>query len=288
MNKLPIQMMYITNNVKIARIAEANTVDIIFVDLETIGKNTRQSNMNSVKSNHSVNDVNRIKESISYAKLLVRINPLHENTQKEIDEVISRGADIIMLPMFYSVSDVEKFIFMVNGRAKVMLLVETREAEKNLSAICNIKEIYGIHIGLNDLHIAYGYDFLFEILSNGNVDNMCKILSNSKISYGFGGIAQLNQGLIPGKKILMEHYRLGSNRVILSRSFCNTEIITSLEDIQKCFSIGMNEIRQFEYQLSSMTDEYFNNNKNEIIEQTRLIVENIKRKKNVFNNQTNF
>ena len=31
-----------------------------------------------------------------------------------------------------------------------------------------------IHIGLNDLHLSYGLTFMFELLSNGLVEMLCK------------------------------------------------------------------------------------------------------------------
>ena len=37
-----LKLMYITNNVDVAKIAENNGVDRIFVDLEVIGKKERQ------------------------------------------------------------------------------------------------------------------------------------------------------------------------------------------------------------------------------------------------------
>ena len=98
----PLIFMCITNRPDIASIAEHNTVDRIWVDLEKRGKVERQGHVDSVKSNHTMIDVSRIRNTISKADLLVRINPLWEGSQYEIDEVIARGADIVMLPMFRS------------------------------------------------------------------------------------------------------------------------------------------------------------------------------------------
>jgi hypothetical protein len=39
------------------------------------------------------------------------------------------------------------------------------------------------------------------------------------LRFGFGGIAQLDEGLLPGRAVLGEHLRLGSEAVILSRTF---------------------------------------------------------------------
>ena len=59
---MSLQMMYITNNPNIARIAEKYSVDRIWVDLEQIGKKERQGGMNTVQSTHTIEDVKVIRE----------------------------------------------------------------------------------------------------------------------------------------------------------------------------------------------------------------------------------
>ena len=46
---MPLELMFITNNPEIARIAEGAGVDRIWIDLEKLGKEERQGGMNSVK-----------------------------------------------------------------------------------------------------------------------------------------------------------------------------------------------------------------------------------------------
>ena len=55
-----IKLMYITNNVDIAKIVEDSGVERIFVDMEYIGKDLRQRGMNTVKNRHTVEDVKSI------------------------------------------------------------------------------------------------------------------------------------------------------------------------------------------------------------------------------------
>lgn len=191
----PLKLMYITNRPDVARIAEENTVDRIWVDLETRGKAERQGHVNSVKSDHTMADVSTIRDAISKAQLLVRVNPLWDGSKAEVDEVVSRGADIIMLPMFHTPDEAKQFIDMINGRAKVMLLVETIEAEKNIDSIASVPGVDEIHIGLNDLHLAYNKTFMFELLANGQVEAMTRTIGAHGIPYGFGGIARLDEGM---------------------------------------------------------------------------------------------
>ena len=94
--------MYITNNPAIAKIAEGSGVDRIFVDMEFIGKELRQANMDTVKSHHTFDDVENIKNAISSAELLVRCNPIHDksdeycSTEEEIDELAQDVLDDIL------------------------------------------------------------------------------------------------------------------------------------------------------------------------------------------------
>ena len=52
---MALQLMYITNNPQIAKIADDTGVDRIWIDLEQLGKEERQKGMNTVKSKHSFN-----------------------------------------------------------------------------------------------------------------------------------------------------------------------------------------------------------------------------------------
>ena len=269
---MALKLMYITNDENIAKIAEESGVDWIFVDLEINGKERRQGNLDTVISRHKLEDVKKIKKTLLKSKLLVRVNPIYDHSEKEINRVINDGADIIMLPFFKSREEVKEFITYVDRRAKTCLLLETPEAVENIDYILNIKGIDYVHIGLNDLHLGYGMDFMFELLANGTVEMLCKKISNMGIPYGFGGIARIGQGLLPAEYILGEHYRLGSSMAILSRSFCNLDVIKDLRKIKTIFDNGVNEIRKYEYKLSQQNDKFFKENQVKIDKIVRKII----------------
>lgn len=259
---MSLQMMYITNNPQIARIAEKYSVDRIWVDLEQIGKKERQGGMNTVQSTHTIQDVQVIRNSIEgRASLQVRVNPIYDGSKSEIDKVIEYGADIIMLPFFSTTKEVEKFIDMVDGRARTCLLLETVGAEKNLDEILEIPGIDEIHIGLNDLHLQYHMDFMFELLSNGKVEEICNKIKNKGIPFGFGGIAKLDEGMLPARHIIAEHYRLGSTMAILSRSFYDSWIADDMEEVERTFKYGLGEIREYEQRLEKENDAFFDHNR---------------------------
>ena len=261
-----MKLMYITKNPDIAKIAEGAGVDWIFVDMEFIGKDSRQGGLDTVQNHHTVDDVAAIKNVVNQAKVLVRVNPVHDalpdypSSKDEIDAVINAGADIIMLPFFKTIREVEEFIEYVGGRAKTCLLVETPEAAEILGQIVKVPGIDMIHIGLNDMHLALKMKFMFQLLADGSVDKWAKIIKDEGIPFGFGGLASLDGGIIPGRMILKEHYRLGSQMVIVSRSFCNADKISDLEEIRNVFVKGINEIRALEQECQHQSAEYFEKN----------------------------
>lgn len=277
---MSLQMMYITNNPQIAKIAEKYSVDRIWVDLEQIGKQERQGGMNTVQSTHTMEDVRVIHEAIvGNAKLQVRINPIHANSQEEIDKVIEYGADIIMLPFFSTVQEAGQFVEMVNGRARTCLLLETIGAEECLDELLKIQGVDEIHIGLNDLHLQYHQTFMFELLANGKVEEICKKIQAKGIQYGFGGIAKLDEGMLPARHIIAEHYRLGSSMAILSRSFYDSWIANDMQEVERAFKYGLGEIREYEQRLKQENDEFFINNKELVCEEVEQIVRMIEEKR---------
>ena len=260
--------MYITNNPEIAEIAENAGVDRILIDLETLGKEERQHNMDTVKSFHCTSDIGKVKTVLTKAELLVRINKIYPGSENEINKVIEQGADVVMLPYFKTVEEVKRFLDIIAGRVKTTLLLETPEAVELLDEILGLDGIDEVHIGLNDLHLGYHRKFMFELLADGTVEKICSKLKLSNKKYGFGGIAALGGGALPAERIIMEHYRLDSTMAILSRSFCNTEKITECKEIQQIFEKGIAEIRKFEQEVFEKKKlgkkEYFEQNQREI------------------------
>ncbi|MCI7594359.1 aldolase/citrate lyase family protein [Alistipes shahii] len=273
-----LNLMYITKHPEIARIAEEAGVDWIFVDMEFIGKDCRQGGLDTVQNHHTVEDVANIRAAVTKAKVLVRINPIHDtmddypSSEEEIEAVIQAGADIVMLPYFKTTEEVHRFIGYVGGRAKTCLLVETPEAADLLDQIVEIDGIDMIHIGLNDMHLALKMKFMFQLLTDGSVDKWTRIIAQKGIMYGFGGLASLNGGTVPGRMILKEHYRLRSQMVIVSRAFCNTDNMTDLDKVRSIFNNGIADIRKMENEMNKLSKEDFKNNHKAVCDAVGIIV----------------
>jgi 2-keto-3-deoxy-L-rhamnonate aldolase RhmA len=214
-----MRFFFITNSVPLARFAADNNVERIFVDLEFLGKVERQGHLDTLISRHEMADVAPIRAAVSDAELMVRLNPVHEGSGDEINAAINAGADILMLPMFRSATQVERFASLINGRCRLCLLVETKEAMENIGHIAAIEGVDEVHIGLNDLSIDLGLGFMFMPLAMGLVDAMASELVGIGKPFGIGGLARAGEGLLPAQLLIGEHVRLGSTAAILSRTF---------------------------------------------------------------------
>lgn len=279
---MPLKLMYITNQPEIALLAEQNGVDWVFVDLELNGKVERQGHLDTVISRHAVRDVSRLRAVLKHAELLVRVNPIFQGSRYEINEVINRGADVVMLPYYKSVDEVATFIELVDKRAGVCLLCETKEAVACMPDVLKLPGIDYVHIGLNDLHLSYGQSFLFEPLADGTVEAVTRQLQIAGILYGFGGIARIGEGRLPAEKVLGEHVRLGSSLAILSRSFCNIGVTGKFDAKHaQMFQEGVWKIRVYEQQLEHATPEWLELNRLSLVSTVDAIATEIQNRKGI-------
>ena len=277
-----LDFMFITNNPKVAEAAQECNVRRVWVDLETLGKEERQKGMNTVKSHHSLSDISLLRGVLNTSELLVRVNPINPGSKDEINEAIERGADMLMLPMFKTVEEVGSFLDYVKGRVKTTLLFETKESYEHQEEILHQGGFDEAHIGLNDMHLSYGLTFMFELLPNGIVETMCKRFKENGIPYGFGGIAKIGEGLLPAECIIAEHYRLGSTRAILSRSFCDNQYV-DYDKWKYEFQLGVNQIRLYERLLPLLPESYFKDNIEDVKNGVDKVVSIIKAKRNANN-----
>ena len=225
-----LDLIQITNDPAFARRCDALDGMRLFVDLERLGKAERQAGRNTFISTHQIDDVGRIKSQLRRSRLMVRVNPVNAGTRDEVEAVLEQGADMLMLPMFENASQLREFLAIVGARAPVTALVETAGALASIEEWIATPGLSEVYVGLNDLHLALGRRFTFEPLAEGIVERVASMAHARGIAFGFGGIARLEEGLLPGRDVLAEHLRLGSGSVILSRTFHNSQGSHRFED----------------------------------------------------------
>ena len=228
-----IDLLTLTNSPTLAAACDALPGMRLFVDLERNGKAERQAGRNTFISSHQIGDVGRVKAALRHTRLMVRVNPFDAlqaaAAKMEVDAVIAQGADMIMLPMFTSAPQLREFAAIVAGRVPLVPLLETAGALTSLDDWISAPGIAEVFVGLNDLHVSLGCRFMFEPLVLGHVDRVATAAGQHGLRFGFGGIARVGEGLLPGQDVLAEHLRLGSQAVILSRTFNRADEATTFE-----------------------------------------------------------
>jgi hypothetical protein len=217
----------ISNNLDEIVLLESIGISIIFIDLEILGKVQRQSKENSFISDHTINDLIRVKKITKKSQVLVRINSIHQGSSKEIFDVMSCQPDIIMLPFIQTIDQVRFFLDEVDKNTvflkrpiKKMLLIETLFSVKNIKEILKFKSRFDfVHIGLNDLNIELKNNFMFNYTISSDFQNMINELNNHSVPFGVGGVSCFNCGLISPKLILAKHIQWGSSFAIISKEF---------------------------------------------------------------------
>jgi hypothetical protein len=214
-----LELIQITNDPAFAQRCDALGGFRLFVDLERLGKAQRQAGRNTFISAHALDDVGRVRAVLKRSPLMVRVNPLHDGTSAEVDAVLAQGADSLMLPMFDGPGQLQAFSAIVAGRAPIVALLETAAALASVASWAATPGLQEIYVGLNDLHLSLRCRFMFEPLADGSVERVARVAQARGLRFGFGGIARVEEGLLPGRDVLAEHLRLGSQAVILSRTF---------------------------------------------------------------------
>jgi len=230
-----------------ALLYEGYGIERIMIDLEVEGKSERQKGLQTWISPHQIGSISKLRAVLTKSELVVRINPPSERSAKEIESVLAGKPDWIMIPMFRTRQEIEQIVSCIAGRAQLLLLLETPQALSRVEDILSASGIDEIHIGLNDLTLGLGLAFLFEPLSGGLVEYLGGHFRQKKIPWGFGGIGTSQSGQVSGELIIKEHARLGSSRVIVSRTFVNSTTPDR-------FQIELDELRKL-YQLASRRSE---------------------------------
>jgi hypothetical protein len=95
---------------------------------------------------------------------------------------------------------------------------------------------------------------MFQPLAQGLLDNVAREAHRCGKRFGFGGIARVGEGLVPAEMVLSEHLRLGSQSVILSRTFYRQgHHASSAEEVELLFSTQITKLRMMERQYSYLS-----------------------------------
>jgi 2-keto-3-deoxy-L-rhamnonate aldolase RhmA len=216
-----VELTLVTNKCLCARRAEYAGIDRIMIDLEKLGKAKRQCGRQLFLSDHYPSDIDRLRATLFVASIQVRVNSWNLQSILEINDVISRGAQIVMLPMVRDREQAARFVDAVNGRARTSLLIETGGALNDGEELLSVGGIDEVHIGLNDLAIDLGREFIFDALADRLLDRIACLAALRHVRFGFGAVAGRACGTLPidPEIIISEQTRLGASVAWLGRSY---------------------------------------------------------------------
>lgn len=201
--------------------ADEAGIDRVGVDLERLGKAERQAGLGTWISPHTLDDLAAVGAALRRARSFVRVNPLNPDSEEEIERVLGRGAQVVMLPMFTTAEEVSEFVRLLAGRAEPVLLVEQRAAIDRIDEIVSVSGVREIHIGLNDLALDMGAANRFAVLLSEEVERVSEATLRAGLRFGLGGLGRVDDPTLPirGDLLYAQHVRLGSTAALVSRRF---------------------------------------------------------------------
>lgn len=218
------RLTFLTDDPRSALLADEAGIDRIGIDLEHLGKAERQARVESRLSRHTISDLSRIASCVRRADLFARLNPIHPQTSGEIEASLHLGVRTLMLPYFHTAAEVDQFVRIVDGRAYVMILIESTAALTRIREILAVAGIDEVMIGLNDLHIQLRVANHFEVLASPLLEMVGAEIRRRGLQWSVGGVGRAGDETLPVPASLVhaQYPRLGATGAWISRSFTKT------------------------------------------------------------------
>ena len=210
-----------TDDPALAARADAARVDRIGVDLETLGKRARQAGLGTWISPHRPEALPAVGAALRRAALFARVNPVNRESRVEVERLLGLGAKVLMLPMFETAAEVERFVRLVDGRAHVVLLLETVSGLRELASILALEGVAEVHVGINDMALALRLPNRFSVVVSEEMTDAAAACHAAGVRFGFGGLGRVqDEGLPISPDLLYAQYaRLGGTAALVSRAF---------------------------------------------------------------------
>jgi hypothetical protein len=210
-----------TNDVGLASEADRVGIQRIGVDLDRLGKVERQRGLGTWISPHREEDLGPLGGALKHAMLFARVDPLSRDSRRQVESVLAHGTRVLMLPMVATPEEAAEFVELVDGRARIVLLVERREALDRLDELVTVDGVDEIHIGLNDLAISLGLPNRWVILEGDALVDAGTVTRDAGLRFGLGGLGRAGDDRlpIPSDLIYAEYARTGAMAALVSRSF---------------------------------------------------------------------
>jgi 2-keto-3-deoxy-L-rhamnonate aldolase RhmA len=163
--------------------------------------------------------------ALSRAALFARTEPLNSGSRDEVEHLLGLGVEVLMLPMFETADEVERFASLVGGRAHLVLLLETVGGLRELDAIVALDGVDEVHVGINDMALAMGLPNRFAVALCSEVEEAAATCRDAGVPFGIGGLGRVGDRSLPIDPDLLyaQYARLGATSALLSRAFLVSE-----------------------------------------------------------------
>lgn len=210
--------VFSTNEATVRAVSVGGAAGIL-VDWERSGKQQRQHGFDTEINTHDEKDLANVR-AWTDGRVICRIDRNHDwRLQKhQIDQVIDLGGDEILLPMVRSMAEPTRVLDYVTNRSAigVGILVETQAAVSINTELAQLP-LSRVYVGLNDLAIDRGSDFLFEPLKTGY---LADIMAPFSVPVGFGGLTLPDLGHpVPCRSLMAALLDMDCSFTFLRRSF---------------------------------------------------------------------
>lgn len=204
-----------THDADYARAAATAGMAAIIVDWEWRGKPGRQAGHDTEINRGGVDDLIAIRAAVDCG-VICRVNNHPACLHEDVSLAVQHGADEILLPMFRRIEEVEALLDVLDGRARLGVLVETVDAMQ-LGRDLEHLPISRVYVGLHDYRIDTGNHDLFLPLVDGTLD---RFRETYRGAFGFAGITRPDGGQpIPQTLLLAAMLRLDCSFGVARRGF---------------------------------------------------------------------
>lgn len=211
-----IELLLFSTHPSLIEEADRAGIDGFIIDWEDRNRFQRNHDQHDLQGPDSLKDLAQV-SSITNKPIWCRINQFGDWTEKEIEQAISHGADLLLLPMVRSISEAKQFLELVNQRTQTGILVETTEACELATKLADLT-LDRVYVGLFDLSISRGNNNLFSPLADGTVEQLREAFRDTR--FGVGGLTTVDGGSpIPCRELMAELARIGCDFTFLRNSF---------------------------------------------------------------------
>lgn len=209
-----------TDDLDEARRGVAAGIDRIGPDLEVLGKDARQTGLATRVSVHDPAFPARLRPHIGDSTLFARTDPVNPRSAEAIDALLAAGVAHLMLPYFLDAAAVERFVSIVDGRARVTLLCETAPALFRLREILRVPGVDEVHFGLTDLMLSTGVGSRFEVLCSDLLARAAEQVHEAGLPLHAGAVAAVSDATMPfpADEVLARYAQLGVTGSLVSRA----------------------------------------------------------------------